>query len=120
MESRRDAGPRRKSPARGSITVAELSARMERGDPPRILDVRSRGEFAAGHIPGAMNIPFTHALSLMRDIPGSANDEIVVYCGHGPRAYLAGTVLRMAGCRHIVYLTGHWAAWRAARLRRES
>jgi rhodanese-related sulfurtransferase len=118
--SRNDPGSRRGTPATGAITAAELNARIERGDPPRILDVRSRGEFAAGHIPGAVNIPFTQALSGMGEVLGSASDETVVYCGHGPRAYLAGMALQRGGRRHIVYLTGHWAAWRVARLRSES
>ena len=45
--------------ADGSITSTELLARIDAGETVNILDVRSEGEFEAGHVPGARNIPFT-------------------------------------------------------------
>jgi phage shock protein E len=101
------------------ITVAELLERIDRGETLRILDVRSEGEFAAGHVPGAVNIPFTKLLARMDDVPGAAGDELIVYCGHGPRAHIAATTLRHGGRKRIVYMSGHWAAWQDARLRVE-
>jgi phage shock protein E len=98
------------------ITAAELLERIDRGETPCILDVRSEGEFAAGHVPGAVNIPFTKLPSRMGDVPGTAGDELILYCGHGPRAYIAATALRQGGRKRIVYLSGHWAAWQAAGL----
>ena len=97
----------------------ELLERIDRGETLRILDVRSEGEFAAGHVPGAVNIPFTKLLSRMDDVPGTAGDELILYCGHGPRAYIAATALRHGGRKRIVYLSGHWAAWQDAGLRVE-
>ncbi len=105
--------------ADGPITVAELLERIDRGETLRVLDVRSEGEFAAGHVPRAVNIPFTQLLFRMDDVPGTAADELIVYCGHGPRAYIAAAALRHGGRRRIVYLRGHWAAWQAAGLRGE-
>lgn len=105
--------------ADGPITVVELLERIDRGETPPILDVRSEGEFAAGHVPGAVNIPFTKLLSRMNDVPGTAGDELILYCGHGPRAYVAATTLRHSGRQRIVYLSGHWAAWQSAGLRVE-
>ena len=101
------------------ITVVELLERIDRGETLHILDVRSEGEFAAGHVPGAVNIPFARLLSRMDDIPGTAGDELILYCGHGPRAYIAATALRHGGRKRIVYLSGHWAAWQDAGLRFE-
>jgi phage shock protein E len=101
------------------ITVVELLERIDRGETQRILDVRSEGEFGAGHVPGAVNIPFARLLSRIDDVPGTAGDELILYCGHGPRAYIAAAALRRRGRKRIVYLTGHWAAWQAAGLRFE-
>lgn len=101
------------------ITVVELLGRIDRGESLRILDVRSEGEFRAGHVPGAVNIPFTKVLSHMDEVPGTAGDELILYCGHGPRAYIAATVLRQGGRKRIVYLSGHWAAWHHAGFRVE-
>jgi phage shock protein E len=101
-----------------AIKPKDLSERIERGEKPRILDVRSKSEFDAGHIPGAVNVPFNELPSRLADVPGTVNDELVVYCGHGPRAYIAGTTL--GDSRRIVYLSGHFAGWKAAGLPTES
>jgi rhodanese-related sulfurtransferase len=101
------------------ITGVELLERIDRGETLRILDVRSEGEFAAGHVPGAVNIPVTKLPSHLDDVPGGAGDELILYCGHGPRAYMAATALRYGGRKRIVYLSGHWAAWQDAGLRVE-
>jgi rhodanese-related sulfurtransferase len=104
----------------GAVAAStELLERINRGDAVRILDVRSEGEFAAGHVPGAVNIPFTEVLSRKDDVPGTDADELIVYCAHGPRAYMAAAALRQSGRKRIVYLSGHWAAWQAAGLRVE-
>lgn len=76
------------------------------------LDVRSRREFDAGHVPGARHIPFwavavrAAALRIPRDTP------IVVYCGHGPRARIAKAILRMLGFRRVSLLAGHMRRWK--------
>ena len=102
-----------------SITAQELLARLDGGERPVILDVRSEREFAAGHVPGAVNIPFNQVSSRFAEVPGVQADELVLYCGHGPRAYMAATALRNAGRRRIVYLTGHFSGWERAKLRVE-
>jgi rhodanese-related sulfurtransferase len=104
--------------SRRLITVAQLLQRIERGETLRILDVRSESEFAAGHVPGAVNIPVGQLLSRMDNVPGNAGDELILYCGHGPRAYIAATALRSQR-KQLVYLRGHWAAWQNAGLRVE-
>ena len=84
---------------------------------PVIVDVRSRREFRAGHVPGAVNIPFWTTPTA--PIPATVEDPIVVYCGHGPRAVAARTALRWRGFRQVTLLPGHMAAWKAAGLREE-
>ena len=102
----------------GSITGVELLERIDRGEALSILDVRSEGEFTAGHVPGAVNIPFTQVGARLAEVPGAPEEPLVVYCGHGPRAYMAATMLRRGG-RKIVYMSGHWSAWQASGLRIE-
>lgn len=102
-----------------SISAAELLARIDRGDALHIVDVRSEGEFAAGHVPGAVNVPFTQVITRMSDVPGSDDQELIVYCGHGPRAYMAATALRRGGRTRLVYMSGHFSGWQSAGLRVE-
>jgi len=102
------------------VPVATLLAQIEVGAPPRILDVRSRAEYARGHVPGALNVPFWMLRWRLRSIPGRREDPLVVYCGYGPRAWLAGGLLRRRGFTDVVYLAGHFSQWRAAGLPEES
>jgi rhodanese-related sulfurtransferase len=93
------------------MTSRELSVRIDAGTAPVILDVRSRLEFGRGHVPGARHVPFWRVAARVRDIPARKSEEIVVYCGHGPRAQWAAAVLRRSGFERVVLLDGHWAGW---------
>ena len=101
------------------ITADALLARIAMGTAPAILDVRSEREFVDGHVPGAAHIPFWQVSKQIESIPARKDDELVVYCGHGPRAIIAGRVLRTRGFTHIVYLDGHFSKWRSAGHREE-
>jgi rhodanese-related sulfurtransferase len=102
-----------------SITGEELLARIDAGQAPTILDVRSAWEFRQGHVPGAIHVPFWTIGAHVAEIPARGGDEVVIYCGHGPRAWRAGGVLRRRGFTNIKYLGGHMHAWRQASLREE-
>ena len=101
------------------ITGITLLAQIEAGNAPAVLDVRSEREFADGHVPGALHIPFWALPTRMSEISTSRAAPVVVYCGHGPRAYLAGAALRVSGFRRVVYLEGHMMKWRQAGLRQD-
>jgi rhodanese-related sulfurtransferase len=70
-------------------------------------------------VPGAFHLPFWTIGSHVADIPAGPDDEVVVYCGHGPRAWRAGRVLRGRGFTRVTYLQGHMHGWRLAGLREE-
>ncbi len=87
-----------------------------------LVDVRTESEFAEGHIPGAINIPYSSspctAETLEEDVrilygdQGlSANDPIVVYCQSGVRATAAAEVLEQAGYTNVKVYKGSWADW---------
>ena len=62
-----------------------------------LLDVRPSHEYAAGHIPGAVNIPLTEINKRLHELP--ANREVVAYC-RGPyclMAFEAVALLRKKG-----------------------
>jgi MFS family permease len=109
------AEPRR----RARVSAAALLEQIDSGTAPTIIDVRTGREFATGHVPGAVHIPFEAIRGRIDLIPGSRRDAVVVYCGHGPRAWMAGAVLRKHGFRDVRYLAGHFSGWRAAGLRQE-
>ncbi len=65
----------------------------------RILDVRNRSEFEAGHLPHSLNIPYTRLAPRMREIP--EDKELLIHCGSGKRAALASSYLRALGYRTV-------------------
>ena len=102
-----------------SVSPEALLARIEGGNAPVVLDVRSPQEFANGHVPGAVHFPFMRARDRNVRVPASPEDEIVLYCGHGPRAWIAGAALRRRGFVRVVYLKGHMRGWNQRAFREE-
>jgi rhodanese-related sulfurtransferase len=102
------------------ISAEALLTRIESGVAPVILDVRSRAEFGNGHVPGAQHIPFWRVSRTIADLAIPTDTEVVVYCGHGPRAVIAGRALRRRGFTRISYLEGHFSRWRGAGFREET
>jgi rhodanese-related sulfurtransferase len=98
------------------MTPDALRARLEAGDPPLVLDVRSRREFADGHVPGAVHVPFWAMLWRAGRLAVPRTDPVVVYCGHGPRAHIARALMRLRGFRRVSCLAGHMARWRQSGL----
>ncbi|TIC81752.1 FAD-dependent oxidoreductase [Nocardioides sp. GY 10127] len=72
-----------------------------------LLDVRTPEEFAAGHLPGALNVPLD---GLRRQVGALPAGELVVYCGVGQRAHVADRLLRQHG-RRVRNLDGGWQTW---------
>jgi phage shock protein E len=95
-----------------SITAEQLAALIAAGDAPFVLDVRSEAEFAAGHIPGAVNVPHTELADRLDQLPSDRGAEIVVHCQSGRRAQSAESVLAEAGFTKVLDLSGHMAGWR--------
>lgn len=76
-----------------------------------ILDVRTPGEFAAGHVPGAVNIPHDQLAERLSEVERFRSAPVVVYCKSGRRAGMAASVLSDAGFSQIHHLTGDMTAW---------
>jgi rhodanese-related sulfurtransferase len=98
------------------IDARALLERVERKDATlTIVDVRTPEEFAMGHVPGAINIPYTHLPARSVEIAAPDND-IVLYCGTGVRAERAATRLREHGYTRLLHLDGDMKGWAAAQL----
>ncbi|MEU8923613.1 rhodanese-like domain-containing protein [Kitasatospora sp. NPDC048545] len=93
------------------LTVEQLKPRLGQ---LTLIDVRSPGEYAVGHIPGALNIPLDQldrALPALRD--AAEQNELAVVCAAGPRADDACRRLAAAGIPTLT-LTGGTNAWSGA------
>ena len=62
----------------------------------KVVDVRTPQEFASGHVPGAINIPFDEIGRRASEI-GPASTPVVLYCRTGRRSGIAAEALQKAG-----------------------
>lgn len=94
------------------ISQDALLTAIEHGVAPRILDVRTTREYTAGHIFGAVHIPYHRVSRRHADLAAEKTDLIVVYCSHGPRAGLAKLQLWALGYEKIAFLEGQMSGWK--------
>ncbi|MCU4749202.1 MULTISPECIES: rhodanese-like domain-containing protein [Streptomyces] len=78
-----------------------------------IIDVRTPGEYAGGHLPGALNIPLDQIRRALPDIRQAAGrGDILVVCASGARSQNACTILAENGVTAAT-LSGGTGAWAA-------
>lgn len=100
----------------GEMTVEQLADRIgQSSNGFRVLDVRDRTEWEAGHIAGSHNIAAGalaqgQAVAMPRELP------VAVICGTGYRSSLAASLLQDRGLKHVVTVPGGMNAWNAASL----
>ncbi|MFF9481852.1 rhodanese-like domain-containing protein [Streptomyces sp. NPDC014733] len=78
-----------------------------------VIDVRTPGEYAGGHLPGALNIPLDQLDRALPDIrTAAARGEVLVVCASGARSENACRQLADKGIRTATLAggTGAWAA----------
>lgn len=82
------------------VEPARLAALIsEQTIPYLLLDVRTPAEFAGGHIPTAVNIPYDEVAGRIRSVGKDA--MIIVYCASGYRASLAAQTLSRLGYTNV-------------------
>lgn len=96
-----------------NITPTELRQRLDQGERLQLIDVRSRGEFDAGHIPAAVNLPMEQVERRLDDL--NRHDPVVLVCQSGRRACMTEELLRPHR-NDLVVLEGGTSAWVAAGL----
>jgi rhodanese-related sulfurtransferase len=72
-----------------------------------IVDVRSAGEYKAGHIPGSKNFPLDNIRSKVADLK-KLNKPVITVCRSGARSGMAKEILKSAGLE--VYNGGPWTS----------
>lgn len=83
-----------------------------------VLDVREPGEYEAGRLPGAVNIPRGVLEFRIGEVPEFARKDvpILMYCRTGGRAALACVALNRIGYGNVVSVAGGVMAWEQAGL----
>ncbi|ATO13546.1 sulfurtransferase [Micromonospora sp. WMMA2032] len=94
-----------------AVTLRELIAA---GRAPRLLDVRTPGEFEAAHVPGAYNVPLDLLKEHREELRNHLDEDVVLICRSGARATQAEQALATVGLPNLKVLDGGMLAWQAA------
>ena len=107
--------PAATAPASAAAAVAPMSQeallehQSRHPDHLFVLDVRTPQEYAEGHVPGAVNVPYDQLASRLAEVP--KDKDVVLYCKSGRRAGIAADVLAANGYMRLSHLEGDMPAW---------
>ena len=91
----------RLSPLLILILSATLATAALAAEGPLWIDVRSAEEFDAGHLEGAVNIPYDEIATRISEVTRDKQRAIRVYCGIGVRAQMAKVALEAQGFERV-------------------
>jgi rhodanese-related sulfurtransferase len=101
--------------ARGGALSTAQAVQLINREKAVLIDVCEPAEYAAGHAPGARNVPLA-SLESSKDLPSNKALPLIVMCASGTRATRAVGKLHKLGFANAHALDGGLAAWRAANL----
>ena len=101
------------APCHASTSSETLRTLMDSATPPRVLDVRTPGEFDTVHMPGAYNVPLDLLREHRDEILSHLDQDVVLVCRSGQRAAQAEETLRRTGLTNVHVLEGGITAWEA-------
>lgn len=96
------------------VSAAQATQLINRED-ALVLDVRDPGEYGAGHILGAKNLPLAR-VSAAGEVAKKKDATLILYCESGDRAGKVTGELRKQGYTKVVSLSGGLGAWKQAGL----
>ena len=82
---------------RRSRLVPEAEARRLLAAGAVVVDVRSRGEYGAGHLPGVINVPLDGLGAAIAGVVPDRSTAVLLHCHSGGRSAVAQMILRRAG-----------------------
>lgn len=97
-------------PSGNGVNPGEATLLINRED-AHIVDVREPGEYAAGHLPEAKNIPVAKLAERIGELEKFKDKPIIVCCASGMRSNKACAELKKQGFEKLFNLTGGIDAW---------
>jgi len=88
------------------ISPSDAKAKLENNQNVLLLDVRTAEEYAAGHIPDSVLLPYDQIKARADELPADKTTPIIVYCRSGNRSAVAAAVLADLGYTEIYDLGG--------------
>jgi rhodanese-related sulfurtransferase len=94
------------------MPVDELRHQLEEGGELQIVDVRNPGEYAGGHVPGAVNVPLARLAERVSALDPERPTAVI--CAGGYRSSAATSILQRRGFRRLYNIVGGTSAWVSA------
>ena len=99
----------------GGLTPTEAVQLMNR-EKAVVIDVCEPGEYAAGHILGARNVPLAELENRLPQVVKNKAVPVILACQSGMRSGRAVAVARKLGYEKVQNLSGGLRAWQAAQM----
>lgn len=93
------------------LSVQDVAAMRERGEPMLLIDVREADEFAFARLDGAILIPMSEFAVRIAEIQPEAGEPVVLMCHHGVRSLRCGMFLAQSGVDGVANMDGGIDAW---------
>jgi rhodanese-related sulfurtransferase len=94
-----------------TVSAADVKAAIDKKENAIYLDVRDPGEYAAGHLPGAINVSRgTLEFNIFGKVPDQSA-KIYVYCKTAGRSALATKTLNDLGYKNAVLMDAQFEDW---------
>ena len=84
--------------------ISAETARKHLAEGALVIDVRTAGEFAGGHVPGAINIPLDDLDAALPSRAPDKNRVVLLHCLSGGRSALAASRMKSLGYSHVFNL----------------
>lgn len=99
----------------GSLNANEAVQLINR-EKATVVDVCSPGEFAAGHVAGAKNVPLGELEAKLPGLVKNKTTPVILVCASGMRSRRAVSIAKKLGYENSHSLSGGMGSWRAASL----
>ncbi len=102
-------GPKKIRGRAAWVYPEELACWIRENRAPLLVDVREAGAWAAGHVPGSVNLPDSDTVALVRRL--SIADTAILICDDAEMSAMVARTLDYCGLTRVSYLDGGLTAW---------
>lgn len=95
-----------------NISAEEAYKLIENNKEVIIIDVRTRGEYKSGHIPGSKSIPVNEIASRINELEKYKDNSVIVHCASGSRSMSAVRVLLKNNFSNIYHMNRGLTGWK--------
>jgi rhodanese-related sulfurtransferase len=103
--------------ARGgtALSTAQVTHLINKKD-AKVVDIRTKEDFRAGHLPESINIPAKDMQKRMTELDAFKDQPVILICKTGTTAGATGTLLAKAGFTQLNKLRGGIMEWQGSNL----